>query len=173
MRIPPLEYDDASTAARPLYDEQIAHHGRMTNLKKTLGHHPPSLAVFMQWYTLREEVASYLGDRATTLLAHAISNGTGCLICGTFFRRILMDAGENPDELHLDERERLIVDFGRQVARDSHGVDETLFEKLRKDFTSQQIVAMTAFAGMMIATNVFNNVLRIELDEYLAMYRKS
>ena len=35
-----------------------------------------------------------------------------------------------------------------------------------------QIVALTAFAAMMIATNIFNNALEVELDEYLFAYRK-
>jgi hypothetical protein len=34
-----------------------------------------------------------------------------------------------------------------------------------------EIVTLTAFAGLMIATNVFNDVLRVDLDDYLAAYR--
>ena len=42
------------------------------------------------------------------LLAHAISDRNECLICSTFFRRILIDAGEDPGELRLDEDDELI-----------------------------------------------------------------
>jgi hypothetical protein len=33
-------------------------------------------------------------------------------------------------------------------------------------------VALTAFGALMVATNVVNNALDIELDEYLQPYRK-
>ena len=41
-----------------------------------------------------------------------------------------------------------------------------------RQFTPPQIVALTAFGGMMIATNVFNNALRVDLDGYLEPYRR-
>ena len=33
-------------------------------------------------------------------------------------------------------------------------------------------MALTAFGAMMVATNVFNNALEVELDGYLEPYRK-
>jgi hypothetical protein len=45
----------------------------MTNMKRTLAHSPLALDVYMTWYPLRDEVASFLGDRLTGLFAHAIS----------------------------------------------------------------------------------------------------
>ena len=33
-------------------------------------------------------------------------------------------------------------------------------------------MTLTAFGGLMIATNVFNNALRVDLDEYLHPFRK-
>ena len=47
------------------------------------------------------------------------------------------------------------------------------FSRLASVFDSDQIVAMTAFAGLMVATNLFNNALRVDLDEYLWSYRKT
>jgi hypothetical protein len=32
-------------------------------------------------------------------------------------------------------------------------------------------VALTAFGGLMVATNLFNNALRVDLDDYLQPYR--
>jgi hypothetical protein len=55
----------------------------------------------MQWYDLHSEVVVFLGERAAMVFAHAISSQTDCLICSTFFRRWLIEAGEDPDQLHL------------------------------------------------------------------------
>jgi alkylhydroperoxidase family enzyme len=171
-RIPPITVAEAQPAARAELEHQIAAHGRVTNMKCTLARSPAALAALMQWYALYDVVLPVLGQRLTTLFSHAISSETDCLICSTFFRRWLQEAGENPDALVLNEREQTIVDFGRQLARDAHAVSDALYARLAKELSPDAIVALTAFGGMMIATNIFNNALRVDLDEYLQVFRK-
>jgi alkylhydroperoxidase family enzyme len=171
-RIPRVEYEDASPETRAEFDRIVAEQGRLTNMKQTLGHSPVALRALMEWYPLRAEAEPFLGKRATTLFVHAISSATDCLICSTFFRRHLIDAGENPDQLGLDERERVVVDYGRQLVKDANGVSDELYNRLAAYFNPAQIVALTAFGGLMIATNVFNNALRVDLDDYLEPYRR-
>ena len=171
-RIEPIDQTQAEGERREALDGVVAAHGRATNMKRTLARSPVALRSLMTWYDLRDEVATFLGDRATVLFAHAISTGTDCLICSTFFRRLLIDAGDDPDDLQLDDREALVVEFGRQLARDTHGVSDDLFGRLSSAFLADQIVALTSFGGLMVATNLFNNALRVDLDEYLWAFRK-
>ncbi|HEY7980638.1 MAG TPA: hypothetical protein VID19_04090 [Candidatus Eremiobacteraceae bacterium] len=171
-RIHPLSYEDASPPARAEFEKQIREHGRMTNMKKTLAHSWPALRALMEWYPLHDEVAIFLGDRLTTIFAHAISTEADCLVCSTFFRRALTDAGEDPERFELDAWGETVVEFGRQIARDAHGVTDELYARLEARLLPDQIVALTAFAGMMIATNIFNDALRVDLDDYLQAYRK-
>ena len=171
-RISPLEHEKASSAARVELDRQLADHGRVTNMKRTLAHAPAALHALMQWYPLRDAVRPFLGERLTTLFAHAVSTQTDCLICSTFFRRVLIESGEDPDKLMLNERERAIVEYGRQLARDPNRVSDELYERMARLLEPAQIVALTAFGGLMIATNIFNNALKVDLDEYLHRYRK-
>jgi alkylhydroperoxidase family enzyme len=172
-RICPLKLEQAAPAARVELDRQLAAGGRVTNMKRTLAHSPAALHALMQWYPLREAVLPFLGERLTTLFVHAVSTQTDCLICSTFFRRTLIESGENPDALALDEREQAIVDYGRQLARDANGVSDELYDRLTHFLQPAQIVALTAFGGMMIATNIVNNALRVDLDEYLQPFRKA
>jgi alkylhydroperoxidase family enzyme len=172
-RIPPLEDDgrDASTEGRAALDEIRSAHGRTTNMKRTLARSPVALRALMTWYDLRAEVAPFLGERRTTLFAHAISAGTDCLVCSTFFRRHLIDAGENPESLQLDDWDQTIVAFGRQLAVNPHAVSDELFARLAACLRPEQIVALTAFGGLMVATNLLNNALKVDLDDYLEPYR--
>jgi alkylhydroperoxidase family enzyme len=170
-RIAPLEVADAEPAARAELERQLAAHGRVTNMKRTLAHSATALDALMTWYPLRDRVAAFLGERATTLYAHAISTGADCLICSTFFRRILIEAGEDPSALRLDDREQAVVDYGVQLVRDSNGVSDVLYGRLEAFLTPAQIVDLTAFGALMIATNVVNNALRVDLDGYLEPYR--
>ncbi len=141
-------------------------------MKRTLAHSPAALHALMQWYPLRDEVAAFLGDRATLLFAHAVSAGTDCLICSTFFRRLLVERGEDPDDLRTDDRERALVEYGRQLARDPNGVADALYARLAAFLRPDQLVTLTAFGGLMVATNLFNNALRVDLDDYLLPFRK-
>ncbi|MEX2114725.1 MAG: hypothetical protein WD845_16150 [Pirellulales bacterium] len=172
-RIAPISVAQAPPQARAELEHQIAAHGRTTNMKCTLARSPAALAALMQWYALYDVVLPVLGQRMTTLFSHAISSETDCLICSTFFRRWLSDQGENPDALVLDERERDLVAYGRQLAQNAHGISDELFGRLRSWLSEEQMVALTAFGGMMIATNIFNNAIRVDLDDYLQPFRKS
>jgi alkylhydroperoxidase family enzyme len=172
-RIQPLPDHELPSDSRAVLEQHVAEQGSVTNMKRTLAHSPVALRVLLEWYSLRDEVLPFLGERLVNLFAHAISAQTDCLICSTFFRRLLIDAGENPDDLVLNPREKIVVEYGRQLARDPHQVGDPLFERLAGQLEPDQIVALTAFGGLMIATNVFNNSLRVDLDEYLASYRQA
>ena len=172
-RIRPVEYAEATPALRAAHDEVVRQEGRITNMKRTLLHSLPAFHALMEWYALRDSVRPFLGDRLVDLFAHAISTENDCLICSTFFRRILLESGQNPDRLVLNEREEVVVEFGRRLAKPFARVPDDLFARLAATFTDEQIVALTAFGALMIATNVFNNALDVDLDGYLEPYRRS
>jgi alkylhydroperoxidase family enzyme len=141
--------------------------GRVTNMKRTLAREPVALRALLTWYDLRDMVQPFLGDRLTTLFAHAISARTDCLVCSTFFRRLLVDSGEDPDSPRLDDWEQAVVDYGRQLGADPNRVSDELYARLAARLEPDQIVALTAFGGLMVATNLFNNALQVDLDDYL------
>jgi alkylhydroperoxidase family enzyme len=170
-RIQPVDDSSASPAVRAEFDAQVAAHGRVTNMKRTLGHSLPAFRALMTWYPLRDEVAAFLGDRATYLFAHAISSENDCLICSTFFRRIFIENGENPDAFQLGAWENDLIAYGRQLARDPHAVSDELYAKLAARLSDEQVVVLTAFGGLMIATNVFNDALHVDLDTVLYEFR--
>ena len=98
-RVPQISYDSASPEVREAHDDHIRRHARITNMKRTLLNSLPAFHALMEWYPLRDTVQPFLGPRLTVLFAHAISAETDCLICCTFFRRILIEEGEDPDRL--------------------------------------------------------------------------
>ncbi|WHH59976.1 hypothetical protein [Petroclostridium sp. X23] len=166
-----VEYETSSETVKNEYDGEIEKNGRITNMKRTLLHSVPAFKAYMEWYTLRDEIKSFLNEREVILFSHAISTQNDCLICSTFFRKILIDNGENPDQLEFSEKEKLLVDFGRQIVENPNNISKDIYEGLNKFFNQKEIVLLTAFAGIMIATNTFNNVLRVPLDEYLGDYQ--
>jgi alkylhydroperoxidase family enzyme len=169
-RIAPVDETSAPPAARELAAAHAATGGRMTNMKWTLAHSPVALDALLQWYPLFDALVPVVGERRMWILSHAISTQSDCLICSTFFRRLLIGAGEDPGALALDDYDELIAEFGRRLAADPHSVDDALHARLKERLTDAQIVTLTAFGAIMIATNVFNDALGVELDGYLETY---
>ena len=170
-RIAPLDYAEMPPDAQAAHDEHLQT-ARITNMKRTLLHSVPAFQALMTWYPLRDTVQPFLGERLTTLFAHAVSSETDCLICSTFFRRILIDSGENPDELRMDEREAAVVAFGRALAVTPHRMPDAVYDRVAAYFSDEQVVALVGFGALMVATNVVNNALGVPLDDYLQPYRK-
>jgi alkylhydroperoxidase family enzyme len=171
-RVPPINPDSASPERREAYEKARERFGRVTNMKATLLHSEPAYDALMTWYDLREAVLPFLGERLADLFSHAISAGTDCLICSTYFRRALIDSGVNPDDYALEEREQTVVEFGQCLTKPFSRVPKDIYERVAALLSEEQIVALTAFGAMMVATNVVNNALDVELDDYLVGYRK-
>ncbi|MBD2699867.1 hypothetical protein IC229_04420 [Spirosoma sp. BT702] len=171
-RIKPLPIKEATSDVLAAYDAHITDYpgSRITNMKATLGRSLLSFQIYMQWYPLYEEVKKILGFRLAYLYAHAISEGSNCPLCTTFFRRIIIDNGERPENLQLTEHEQEVVDFGSAIAQHKGEISDELYVPVAERYTEAQLVVLIAFAGQMIATNVFNNVLEVNIDEYLYPY---
>ena len=171
--LPMTEYETADEAMRARYDAQIAAHGRITNMKRTLLHNLRAFDVYMEWYPMADALKEFLTARAVSLYAYAISEGNRCLVCGTFFRKILVDAGDDPDNPLLSDEERLLMDLGFSIAEDPHNIDPGIYAALQERYATEQIVQLFAFAGIMAATNLFNTIAKVDLDEVLYEYRRT
>lgn len=171
-RITPLSPPETPPEVQTAFDQHVADYAgsRITNMKATLGRSLPAFLVYMQWYPLYEQVKQVLGNRLAYLFAHAISEGSNCPLCTTFFRRIIINNNEKPENLQLTHQEQLLLDFGSELARNKGEVADALYDRIAQQFSDEQVVLLVAFAGQMIATNVFNNALQVDIDEYLYPY---
>lgn len=171
--LPMTTYETLGPEGKAASDRQIElHGGRITNMKATLLSHVPSFTAYMEWYTLRDALVPFIGERAVSLFSYAISDENDCLVCSVFFRRILIDNGEDPDNPQVTEAEQLLIDWGRMIAREPGNIAPEFYARLEKAFNPQLRVLLVAFAGQMVATNLVNTVGRIPLDEVLYDYRK-
>ena len=62
--------------------------------------------------------------------------------------------------------------FARRLGQSPFTVPNEIFAPLQDLFNEEEIVTITAFGALMVATNVVNNALEIPLDEYLEPYRR-
>jgi len=170
-RIKPVTEKEILPQVKHAFDDHIKKYkARITNMKATLGHSLPAFEIYMQWYPLYEEIKKILGERLAYLFAWSISNAANCPLCSTYFRKTIIDAGENPENLELADSEQKLLDFGSAIAQQQGNIPDTIYNDVAQKYTEKEMVLLIAFAGQMIATNVFNNVIETEIDEYLADY---
>jgi len=173
-RIEPLSAKEISPGVKAAFERHVQEYGgRITNMKATLGRSLPAFEAYMQWYPLYTEVEKILGKRMASLYAHAISCSADCPLCSTFFRKIIIDSGETPEKLELSESENDILNFGSGIAKHKGNIANHLYNAVARKYNETEMVILTAFAGIMIATNIFNNVIETEIDEYLSAYRSN
>ena len=170
-RILPLKPDEISEPVSAAFEKHKQdYNARITNMKSTMGKALPVFDVYMRWYDLYEEVKKFIGKRSAYLFAHAVSEGSNCPLCTTFFRKIIIEHGEKPEELILTGDEQKLLDFGTAIANNKGEVSDELYQQIADKYSEQEIIILIGFAGQMIATNIFNNVLQVQIDDYLAPY---
>ncbi len=165
-----LDYSAATPAQQSAHDEELRLRGRMTNMKRTLLHSPAALRVYGEWFTLRDELRPVLGDRAIWIFCHAICVASGSAVGTGFMRRALIEGGDNPDALRLDPTETLLVAVGTALGHDPRSIGNENWRALRALYPAKTLVDLIAFAGQMVATNVFTDAVETAIDPELQKY---
>ena len=170
-RIQPINEKDITPSIDAAFKQHVSNcKSRITNMKATLGHSSLAFEIYMQWYPLYDEVKKIVGERLAYLYAWSISYASNCPLCSVYFRKMIIDAGENPEKLELSPHEKKILDFGSAIAKHQGNIADCIYREAAENYSKEEMVLLIAFAGQMIATNIFNNVIETETDEYLADY---
>lgn len=141
--------------------------GKLTNMKEALLQDYATYDAFMGWYTSWNRLVEVIGIRAATIYAHSVSTTNSCQLCSLFFISDLKALGIEPDDFVADEKEQDLIELGEQIVKDPTSVSDELFARLKKTYTDAEIVVIVGFGAQMIATNNFNSVLKIDVDERL------
>ena len=160
---------DLSTApqeVRAAVDNHLAQGYQLTNEKLTLLHNVTAFHTLEESsYELDRELQRLIGKRAADFFEYAISQTNGCLVCSIYFRNLLKKNGIDFDTFEFTEKEQVLIDYGQAIAEDPKHVPQELFDKLKANFTEEEIVVITAMGVMMIANNYFNDILGVTPDK--------
>ena len=152
--------------AKKAYDE-LASKGKITNMKLVMLQDYGTYKAFMGWYDSWASLEKVVGIRAATIYAHSVSTTNGCMLCSLFFISDLKELGIDPNNFEVSENEKLLQDLGRQIVKDPTKVSDELLNGLRKFYTDEEIIVIVGFGAQMQATNNFNSVLGVDVDERL------
>jgi len=170
-RISPINTLNLPLAVRETFDDHVNDHNTpINNMKATLGHSLQAFSIYTQWYSLYEKVKQITSERAANLYAWSVSNSSNSAICTAYFRKAIIDSGENPEDLVLNEYENKLLDFGSAIAQYKGCIANHVYNEVAQYHNNEEMVVLVAFAGQIIANNIFNNVIETEVDEYLSPY---
>ena len=158
---------DLSTApqeVRAAVDNHLAQGYQLTNEKLTLLHNVTAFHMLEESsYELDRELQRLIGKRAADFYEYAISLQNDCLVCSTYFRKLLKDNGIDFDNFQFTKKEELLISFGRALAKDPKNIPDEIYTELKEEFTEEEIVVITAMGVLMVANNYFNDILKIEV----------
>ena len=158
--------EELSPESKKAYDE-LNSKGKITNMKLAMLQDYGTYLAFMGWYDSWASLEKTVGQRAATIYAHSVSTTNGCLLCSLFFISDLKELGLDPNKLELSENEKLLQKLGQQIVKDPTKVSDELLNGLRKFYTDTEIIIIVGFGAQMQATNNFNSVLGVDVDERL------
>ena len=162
-----VKREDLDAVGQQAYDEENSRVGLVTNMKRAILHSPPAHQAYLGSYLIKAELIHLLGKRAFNIYAHAISSASDCLLCSTFFRRALAAEAISPASFQPTEEEQLLIDLGSTIGARVKQLDATLWSRLLQRYDETAIVNLIGYGGTMVATNIFNSLLEIDMDAYL------
>jgi hypothetical protein len=166
-RINLVQRDALDPQGRQSYDDEIARVGQVTNMKGTILHSQAAHQAYHGSYLIKAELIGLLGKRAFNVYAHAISSASDCLLCSTFFRKALAAEGISPKDFNPTEDEQLLIDLGSRIGGRARQLDDAIWTRLKQRYDDTAIVNLIGFGGTMVATNIFNSLLEVDMDDYL------
>ena len=95
---------------------------------------------------------------------YAISTENDCIVCSTYFKKLLDDAGIAFEDFAFTDTEEFLISLGREIVDTKGLISRETREELLRRFDEQQVVELVSFASMMIANNLFNNVLAVQSE---------
>lgn len=159
-----IDPEHASDEVQEAVRKHLACGYRITNEKLTLLHNVTCFeALEVQSYAVDRQLQRIVGKRAADIFEYAISQENDCIVCSTYFKKLLEGYGiTDMASFEFTDTERLLVDYAKAVATDRKRIPEELFARLKERFTQEEIVVITTMGVFMIANNYFNDILHVE-----------
>lgn len=163
-RISQIDPETAPEEVKAVIRAHLAEGYHLTNEKRTLLHNITAFkAIEENSYELDRVLQKLIGKQAGDFFEYAVSLENDCIVCTTYFHELLKRNGIDYEHFSFSEKEKLLIEYGRQLAKNPKEISDELFARMKANFTEEEIVVITAMGTLMIANNIINDALRIEV----------
>ncbi|MEM6624919.1 MAG: carboxymuconolactone decarboxylase family protein [Pseudomonadota bacterium] len=176
-RVPVVGAEKLTGKAREIHEKSGAY-GPFAGLVGVMANRPPVLAhTFGLLLDLKAE--GRLPARYLELALVTVSKLNECTFCVSSHTPRLTAAGISQEAAEnildyaavpeFDDVDRLVVEYSIAVTTDFHRVRDSMFDRLKAHFEDDQIVELTWRIALCGAFNRFNDVLRTEVQDGVAV----
>lgn len=157
--VKPVSYESASDEVKAIIDKRGHDILKSEKVATLLKNSVVYDSVEINGWRMDAELQRLLSKRLGDLLEYVISKEHNSYVCTNYFTRCLKEQGIDFETTEFTDEEKLIIDYGRAVARDFHNIPDELKERMKKTFTEEQIVVITGMAAVISADNIFETVM--------------
>jgi uncharacterized peroxidase-related enzyme len=167
-RISSISPESASPEVREIYDTTLR--GKPGNIQKALAHRPDMLKNFLAFYA---SVGRSLDRKLYELIYLRVSLINGCRYCTQHHLASSKRVGLVAEDWHalkagnysrFTDKERAALNYIEKLTRAPHGITESDFDELKKNFPEPEIVDIHMLAGLANLTNRVTDPLGLELE---------
>jgi uncharacterized peroxidase-related enzyme len=174
-RVTPISDDNLPPQLADDFDIIMKSNGYIPFSYKVLAHRPNILKALMDLSkaVIRDEGTVDRGFRF--LVAYISSRTRGCQYCQAHNIKSADRWGISQDQLNavweyetsplFSPAERAALSFAQSAAVTPNQVEDSDFSELKKHWSEEQIVELTAVVSLFGWMNCFNDVLRVDLDD--------
>src|SRR3984957_12753709 len=165
-RISLISPESANAEVKEIYEKTLR--GKPGNAQKALAHRPEMLKNFLPFYA---SVGRSLDKKLYELIYLRVSLMNGCHYCTQHHVASSKRAGLTADDWvalkagdysRYGERERSALTYADKLTRTPHGITDSDFEDLKKNFSEPEIVDIHMLAGLANLTNRVTDPLGLE-----------
>jgi uncharacterized peroxidase-related enzyme len=167
-RISLIGPEAASPEVREIYDNTLR--GKPGNIQKALAHRPEMLKNFLGFYA---SVGRSLDRKLYELIYLRVSLINECRYCTQHHVASSKRTGLTAEDWtalragnysQYSEKERAALSYIEKLTRTPHGITDTDFDELKKNFSEPEIVDIHMLAGLANLTNRVTDPLGLELE---------
>jgi alkylhydroperoxidase family enzyme len=95
----------------------------------------------------------------------SLAPGVGCVFCASL---------GDPAPEHPDPKEALAIAYAQMILENHREIDDSTFDVLKEEFSTEQIVELTSWILFMIASQAFGAIMKVEpaSGDELAAYQQ-
>ena len=174
-RVKPLSIDEVSAEAKDDYARFSALFTDFENQVPVYAHSEAGLKhIFGMAVDIKK--AGNLPQRLVEIAVITVSQPNSCPYCVAHHSAIAVDEGVDPETINhildpdppgLSDVEKLGRNYAVQVTDQSWGIQDQVFEDLRKHFSESQIVELTMRITLTGMFNRSNQALQIDIEDWV------
>lgn len=153
-------------------------YGRVLEPALLWGRMPRAFLMLTLLYRSLDRAASPLEPELRSLTQVRISQLNGCAFCADLNSAAALERHSTPEKLAaiadhatsplFAERERVALAYAEAITDSARRVDDTLFSRLQRHFTDQEIVELTALIAFQNLSSRFNAALGVPAQGFCA-----